>query len=444
MPKTISSVENNMSTNANLVNRACQVIPGGVNSPVRAFNGVGGEPVFIARGQGPYLFDTQDKRYIDYVGSWGPLILGHCDADVIAAVKQACDLGMSFGAPTELEIKLAEKIIQCVPSIEKVRLVNSGTEATMSALRLARGYTGKNKVIKFIGCYHGHADSFLVKAGSGLLTFDQTNSASSAGVPACVIQDTLLAEFNNLDSVEQLFANNQDTIAAVIIEPVPGNMNMILPDVKFLQGLRELCTTYNSVLIFDEVMSGFRIALGGAQELYNIKPDLTTLGKIIGGGMPVGAFGGKKEIMDCLAPQGPVYQAGTLSGNPLATTAGLVTLSKISQPGFYNDLSRKTDLLINGITQVMAAHGVPFIAHQLTGMFGLFFPQVSNATINNFAAATKCNLDFFKQFFHAMLTEGVYFAPSAFEAGFVSSVHTEEVVNETIAAVDRALYILNK
>ncbi len=438
----VFNLEQQMSNNSILINRARQVIPGGVNSPVRSFNGVGGEPIFIAKGMGPYVYDTQNNKYIDYIGSWGPLILGHCDPDVIAAVKQAADDGLSFGAPTVHEIELAEKIISCVPSIEKVRLVNSGTEATMSALRLARGYTNKNKVIKFIGCYHGHADSFLVKAGSGLLTFDQNNSASSAGVPQSVVQDTLLAEFNDLDSVEQLFINNKNDIAAVIVEPVPGNMNMILPNVKFLQGLRDLCTHYNTVLIFDEVMSGFRVALGGAQEIYKIHPDLTTLGKVIGGGMPVGAFGGKSEIMDCLAPIGKVYQAGTLSGNPLASAAGLATLDKISKPGFYSDLTAKTDLLTKGITEIMTMYKVSFTSHFLGGMFGFFFTQKTE--INNFTDATNCDLDFFKRFFHAMLNEGVYLAPSAFEAGFVSSVHTQEVINNTLTATDKVLNTLNK
>mgnify|MGYP000399690952 CR=1 FL=1 len=431
-----------MTSNLDLINRARQVIPGGVNSPVRSFNGVGGDPIFISKGKGPYIFDTAGKKYIDYVGSWGPLILGHCDQDVVNAVKLAAETGLSFGAPTLQEVELAEKIISCMPNIEKLRLVNSGTEATMSALRLARGYTGKNKVIKFIGCYHGHADSFLVKAGSGLLTFDQNNSASSAGVPSSVVQDTLLADFNDLDSVEKLFINNKDDIAAVIIEPVPGNMNMILPKPGFLQGLRELCTHYNSVLIFDEVMSGFRVALGGAQEIYKIKPDLTTLGKIIGGGMPVGAFGGKKEIMDCLAPIGQVYQAGTLSGNPLASAAGLATLNKITEAKFFDNLSTKTNSLISGMRDIMISHNIHFLGQQLGGMFGLFFTDEAN--IDNFTDATNVDLDFFKRFFHAMLNEGVYLAPSAFEAGFVSITHDNEVINNTLDTVDRVLNNLIK
>lgn len=432
-----------MNESNTLINRAAKVIPGGVNSPVRAFNAVGGEPVFISHGKGPYVYSTTGKQYIDYVGSWGPLILGHCDPDVTAAVKNAVDSGLSFGAPTVLEIELAEKIISLVPSIEKIRLVNSGTEATMSALRLARGFTNKNKIIKFIGCYHGHSDSLLVKAGSGLLTFAaQNNTASSAGVPAAVVSDTLLADFNDLDSVEKLFVAHKDDIAAVILEPVPGNMNMILPDPKFLLGVRELCTTYNSVLIFDEVMSGFRVALGGAQELYNITPDLTTLGKVIGGGMPVGAFGGKKEIMNCLAPIGAVYQAGTLSGNPLATTAGLVTLQKISQPDFFTNLSNLTNFFVESMREVMQSRGIPFAMHSLGGMFGVFFPKVNDEVqqkrreIKKFSDVMDCDIKKFNTFFHALLEEGVYLAPSAFEAGFVSSVHSKEVINKTISKVE--------
>ncbi|MBP9722730.1 MAG: glutamate-1-semialdehyde 2,1-aminomutase [Gammaproteobacteria bacterium] len=428
-----------MKFTQNLITRAEQVIPGGVNSPVRAFGAVGGDPIFIERGEGPYIYNTEGKQYIDYVGSWGALVLGHCDPDVVAAVQTAAALGLSFGAPTVNEIELAEKIISLVPSIEKVRLVNSGTEATMSALRLARGYTKKDKIIKFIGCYHGHSDSLLVKAGSGLLTFaNQNNTASSAGVPESVVQDTLLADFNDLDSVKKLYIAHKDNIAAVIIEPVPGNMNLILPELEFLQGLRDLCTENNSILIFDEVMSGFRVALGGAQALYNISPDLTTLGKVIGGGLPVGAFGGKREIMNCLSPIGSVYQAGTLSGNPLATAAGLANLNKISQPGFYEKLSKSTAYLVNNLKEVMTAHNIPFVGHYLGSMFGLFFVH-KNHKINNFNAATQCNNEFFKKFFHAMLNHGVYLAPSAFEAGFVSSAHDNKIIEATIEAADRAL-----
>jgi glutamate-1-semialdehyde 2,1-aminomutase len=417
-----------------------QVIPGGVNSPVRAFGGVGGEPIFIERGEGPYIYSTTGKKYIDYVGSWGPLILGHCDQDIINTVKSTAEKGLSFGAPTVLEIELAEKVISIMPSIEKIRLVNSGTEATMSALRLARGYTKKDKIIKFIGCYHGHSDGLLVKAGSGLLTFaDQHTTASSAGVPESIIADTLLAEFNNIDSVAQLFAEHKNNIAAVILEPVPGNMNMVLPQQEFLQGLRDLCTDNNSVLIFDEVMCGFRVALGGAQELFKITPDLTTLGKVIGGGMPVGAFGGRAEIMDCLSPLGSVYQAGTLSGNPLAMAAGLATLNKITQPGFFEQLTSVTSLLINNLSGLMADKKILFKAHSLGGMFGLFFVNNKNNNLECYDSVMDININFFRQFFHAMLNEGVYLAPSAFEAGFVSITHTKDVINATIEAADRAL-----
>lgn len=431
--------------NLDLMNRAAKVIPGGVNSPVRAFGGVGGTPVFMKSGSGAYLYSDSGDKYIDYVGSWGPLILGHSHPDVLERVRHVLSQGLSFGAPTVLEIELAEKVISLVPSIEKIRMVNSGTEATMSALRLARGYTNKNKIIKFVGCYHGHSDFLLVKAGSGLLTFNQAqdgtiNEASSAGVPSGAVQDTLLANFNDLDSVVQLFEAHKNDIAAIILEPVPGNMNMILPKPEFLQGLRDLCDQYNSVLIFDEVMCGFRVALGGAQSLYNIKPDLTTLGKVIGGGMPVGAFGGRAEIMDCLSPIGKVYQAGTLSGNPIAMAAGLATLDKICQPGFFDELSSKTELLVSGISEVMASHKLPFVGHNLGGMFGLFFtknPEIKN--IDNFEQATQCDAEYFKKFFHSMLAEGVYLAPSAFEAGFVSSAHSKEDIIHTINSVDKVV-----
>lgn len=431
--------------NLDLMNRAALVIPGGVNSPVRAFGGVGGTPVFMKRGKGAYLYSDSGQKYIDYVGSWGPLILGHSDPDVLARVQQVLVDGLSFGAPTVLEIELAEKVISLMPSIEKIRMVNSGTEATMSALRLARGFTNKNKIIKFVGCYHGHSDCLLVKAGSGLLTFNEVqdgnaNAASSAGVPHGAVKDTLLANFNDIESVARLFEAYQNDIAAVILEPVPGNMNMILPQLDFLQQLRKLCDQYNSLLIFDEVMSGFRVALGGAQSIYNIKPDLTTLGKVIGGGMPVGAFGGRKEIMDCLSPLGKVYQAGTLSGNPIAMAAGMATLDKISKPGFFEDLSKKTDLLVSGISQVMSKHQIPFVANKLGGMFGLFFTKDKTATsIENFEQATNCKAEYFKKFFHGMLQHGIYLAPSAFEAGFVSSAHTPDDIRYTVNSVENVV-----
>lgn len=429
-------------SNQNLINTASKYIPGGVNSPVRAFGAVGGTPVFISKANGPYVYDTNNNKYIDYVASWGPMILGHADPDVTKAVKDAVDNSLSFGAPTIGEIELAEKIINLMPSIEKLRLVNSGTEATMSAIRLARGYTNKNKIIKFIGCYHGHSDSLLVKAGSGLLTFDtQNNAASSLGVPEAVVADTLLADFNDLDSVEKLFDNYKDQIACIILEPVPGNMNMIKPLPNFLKGLRELCDKNNSVLIFDEVMSGFRVALGGAQEIYNIKPDLTTLGKVIGGGMPIGAFGGKAEIMNLLAPLGGVYQAGTLSGNPVAVAAGLATLDKISRPGFFENLNYNSNLLLSSLNEIMLSHKIKFSYNCMGGMFGLFFNSSDNYgnQINNFNQVSQCDNKFFNKFFHGMLDKGVYLAPSAFEAGFVSSTHTKEIIEQTVNIADQVL-----
>lgn len=431
-----------------LLMRAEKVIPGGVNSPVRAFGGVGGVPVFFKKGDGAYLYSEDNKQYIDYVGSWGPLILGHSDHDVVSAVQDAASKGLTFGAPTVLEIELAEKVCKLVPSIEKVRMVNSGTEATMSAIRLARGYTKKNKIIKFVGCYHGHSDYLLVKAGSGLLTFskkdrenDSQCAASSAGVPQGSVQDTLLADFNDLNSVQKLFELYKNDIACIILEPIPGNMNMILPKPEFLQGLRDVCDQYNSLLIFDEVMSGFRVALGGAQSVYNIKPDLTTLGKVIGGGMPVGAFGGRKDIMDCLSPLGDVYQAGTLSGNPIAMTAGLITLDKISKPEFFSELSQKTEQFVLGVKNIMSKHNIPFFANNLGGMFGFFFTKDSTVqNIDNFNAAASCDLEFFKKFFHGMLEQGVYLAPSAFEAGFVSIAHSKQDIDNTLDKIDYVLH----
>ncbi|MEO8401310.1 MAG: glutamate-1-semialdehyde 2,1-aminomutase [Gammaproteobacteria bacterium] len=410
---------------------AQRYIPGGVNSPVRAFNGVGGEPVFIKAGRGAYIIDEHNNEYVDYVGSWGPMVAGHSHPDILNAVIESAKHGLSFGAPTAGEVKLAEKVCQLMPSIEQVRMVNSGTEATMTAIRLARGFTKRNKFIKFAGCYHGHADALLVQAGSGALTL---GVPSSAGVPAVVVQDTLVAEFNRLDTVEALFEKYGDDIAAVIVEPVAGNMNCVLPAAGFLSGLRALCDRYQSVLIFDEVMTGFRIALGGAQAHYDIKPDLTTLGKVIGGGMPVGAVGGRAEIMQCLAPLGPVYQAGTLSGNPIAMAAGLASLNLVSQPNFFTALSQSTERLMQGLRERAYASNIPFYATSIGGMFGIYFTEAKE--VSTLAEVKKCNVERFKQFFHGMLQEGVYLAPSAFEAGFVSSAHGEKEIAKTLAAAN--------
>ncbi len=422
-----------MSHSQELFEQARRYIPGGVNSPVRAFKGVGGDPVFIERAKGAYLYDADGNRYIDYVGSWGPMIAGHANPEVIEAVKQAVDNGLSFGAPTELEVRMAQRVCDLLPGMDKVRMVNSGTEATMSAIRLARGYTGRDKIVKFEGCYHGHGDSLLVKAGSGALTL---GVPSSPGIPASLAEHTLTLEYNNLDQVETLFAEMGDQIACLIVEPVAGNMNCIPPVDGFLEGLREVCSQHGSVLIFDEVMTGFRVALGGAQTLYGVTPDLTTLGKVIGGGMPVGAFGGKAEIMDRLAPDGPVYQAGTLSGNPIAMTAGLKNLDIISQPGFYDSLQAMTGKLLDGLRQRAAAAGVPFTTSQVGAMFGLFFTDAPQVT--RFSEATACDAEAFKRFFHRMLDEGIYLAPSAFEAGFVSSAHTDADIEATWQAAEKA------
>lgn len=418
-------------TSGQLFQAAQQVIPGGVNSPVRAFRGVGGDPLFIQSGRGAYITDADGKDYIDYVGSWGPMIVGHAHPVVIEKVTAAMQNGCSFGAPTAVETLLAEKIKTLVPSMEMMRFVSSGTEATMSAIRLARGYTGRDKIIKFSGCYHGHADSLLVAAGSGALTL---SVPGSAGVPVSTVQHTLIAEYNNLQSVSDLFAKFNDEIACVIIEPVAGNMNCVPPVEGFLQGIRQLCDQYNSVLIFDEVMTGFRVALGGAQAYYDIKPDLTTLGKVIGGGFPVGAFGGRKEIMQYLAPLGPVYQAGTLSGNPIAMTAGLATLELIEQPGFYAALTANTKQLVDGLKQSAHAAGIALHVVAIGSMFGLFFTD--EAVIETEAAVKRCDIERFKQFFHGMLEEGVYLAPSAFEAGFMSAEHTQDEIAKTIKAAD--------
>ena len=415
-----------MTRNDQLFERAQRTIPGGVNSPVRAFRSVGGTPRFFTRGEGAYLWDADGKRYIDYVGSWGPAILGHAHVDTVRAVQQAARHGLSFGAPTESEIEIAEKLCELLPSLDMVRLVSSGTEATMTALRLARGHTGRSKIIKFEGCYHGHGDSLLVKAGSGALTFGQP---SSAGVPAAIAGETLVLSYNDVDQVETAFNNQPDEIAGIIVEPVAGNMNLIAPKPGFLQGLRELCDAHGTVLIFDEVMTGFRVHLQGAQGLYGVTPDLTTLGKVIGGGMPVGAFGGKRAIMEKIAPLGPVYQAGTLSGNPVAVAAGLATLHAIQAPGFYDRLGERTRALTEGLTAVAAKAGVAFSAQAIGGMFGIYFAA---APPDSFASVMAADRERFNRFFHRMLDAGVYFAPSAFEAGFVSAAHTAADIAETV------------
>jgi len=418
-----------MTGSHDLFQQARQHIPGGVNSPVRAFKGVGGDPVFVERASGPFLFDPEGRRYIDYVGSWGPMVLGHAHPEVIAAVRDAVGKGLSFGAPTALETAMADKVCELMPSIELVRMVSSGTEATMSAIRLARGFTGRDRIVKFEGCYHGHSDSLLVKAGSGALTLGEP---SSPGVPASLAQHTITLSFNDLAQVEEAFAAEGEQIACIIVEPVAGNMNCIPPAPGFLEGLRALCDRYGSLLIFDEVMTGFRVALGGAQSLWQVEPDLTTLGKVIGGGMPVGAFGGRREVMERIAPLGPVYQAGTLSGNPIAMTAGLTTLNLVSAPGFFEALTDRTARLLAGIAGAAADAGVPLATNQVGGMFGLFFTDAGHVT--NFAQATACDQARFKTFFHAMLERGVYLAPSAFEAGFVSSAHGPKEIEATIEA----------
>ena len=422
-----------MSRSETLFAQASLHIPGGVNSPVRAFRGVGGTPVFFERAEGPFLFDVDGRRYIDYVGSWGPMVLGHNHPEVLAAIRAQLERGLSFGAPTELEVEMADTLNRLIPSLEMVRMVNSGTEATMSAIRLARGYTGRDTLLKFEGCYHGHADSLLVKAGSGALTLGEP---SSAGVPRDLAQHTLTLPYNDLAAAQALFAEIGEQIACVIVEPVAGNMNCIPPLPGFLEGLRSLCDAHGSVLIFDEVMTGFRVALGGAQSVYHVTPDLTTLGKVIGGGMPVGAFGGKREIMEKLAPLGPVYQAGTLSGNPVAMAAGLATLKLISEPRFFWHLTVSTRHLLDGLKEQAQKAGIPFTTNQVGGMFGLFFTDAEQ--VSSYAQATACDVERFRRFFHLMLDEGVYLAPSAFEAGFVSSAHTPALIAETMEAAGRA------
>jgi glutamate-1-semialdehyde 2,1-aminomutase len=422
-----------MKRSQELFQRAQLCIPAGVNSPVRAFRAVGGTPPFIQRGKGAQVWDADGRAYIDYVGSWGPLIVGHAHPEVVKAVEQAAGRGLSFGAPTEQEVEMAELLCRLMPALEQVRLVSSGTEATMSAIRLARGHTGRDKIVKFEGCYHGHADALLVKAGSGALTFGQP---SSAGVPESTAAHTLVLEYNNEIALERAFEREGAAIAAVIVEPVAGNMNLIAPRPGFLETLRSLCTRYGAVLIFDEVMTGFRVALGGAQALYGIKPDLTTLGKVIGGGMPVGAFGGRRDIMQAIAPLGPVYQAGTLSGNPVAVAAGLATLKLIQAPGFFDRLAATARSLCEGVARCGQRHGVPLAAASVGGMFGIYFRETPPAS---YAEVMQCDQEAFNRFFHAMLAAGVYFAPSAYEAGFVSSAHGTTEIEKTVDAAARVI-----
>ncbi|MCK4742331.1 MAG: glutamate-1-semialdehyde 2,1-aminomutase [Sulfuriflexus sp.] len=426
-----------MSRSHDLFVAAQKHIPGGVNSPVRAFSGVGGDPVFFKRANGAYLFDEDDRQYIDYVASWGPAILGHAHPEVIKEVQDAAVNGLSFGAPTAIETEMADMLCKIVPSMDMVRMVSSGTEATMSAIRLARGYTGRDKIVKFEGCYHGHADSLLVKAGSGMLTL---GVPTSPGVPTSLADHTITLTYNDIHEVQQVFKKIGDQIACIIVEPVAGNMNCIPPVPGFLEGLREVCDEYGTVLILDEVMTGFRVSLGGAQGLYGITPDLTTLGKVVGGGMPVGAFGGKKEIMEHIAPLGPVYQAGTLSGNPIAMAAGLKTMQLVSQPGFYDELSAKVEHLVSGIMRVAKDAGIPMTENHIGGMFGLFFTDTPK--VINFAQTSECNIERFKKFYNGMLKEGIYLAPSAYEAGFVSAAHTDEDLENTIEAAARVFATL--
>jgi len=426
------------SRNQQLFERSQKLIPGGVNSPVRAFKSVGGTPIFFKRGQGAWLWDEDDKSYIDYIGSWGPMVLGHAHPEVIAAVREVAGNSLSFGAPTARELEMAETITTLVPSMEQVRLVSSGTEATMSAIRVARGFTGRSKILKFEGCYHGHADALLVKAGSGLLTL---GTPSSAGVPAEVAAHTLTLPYNDIPALEKLFAEIGDQIACVIVEPVVGNMNLVAPVLGFLESMRAQCTKHGAVLIFDEVMTGFRVALGGAQAYYNIKPDMTTLGKVIGGGLPVGAFGGRADIMQCLAPVGPVYQAGTLSGNPVAVAAGLATLKLVQAPGFYEKLSATTKALMDGLKHAAHQHGVPFSAQSIGGMFGIYFSEQVPTSFDEVMATDK---EAFNQFFHSMLDAGIYLGPSAFEAGFVSAAHGADELSRTIEAASQAFSALRK
>ena len=426
-----------MTRSADLFQSACRHIPGGVNSPVRAFKGVGGEPVFFTRGEGPWLVDADDNRYVDYVGSWGPMIAGHAHPEVIRAVQEMAANGLGFGAPTEIETRMADTLCSLVPSMDMVRMVNSGTEATMSAIRLARGYTGRDRIIKFEGCYHGHSDALLVKAGSGTLTL---GVPTSPGVPAAAAALTSTLTYNDIDGIRQAFESIGSETAAIIVEPVAGNMNCILPEPGFLEGLRSLCDEYGCVLIFDEVMTGFRVALGGAQQHYGVTPDLTTLGKVIGGGLPVGAFGGRRDIMEQLAPLGPVYQAGTLSGNPVSLAAGLATLELVSAKGFHAQLDATARRLTQGLQRLAEQAGVPFTTNQVGGMFGCFFSEETR--ISRFEQVTLCDMEKFQRFYHGMLDAGVYLAPSAYEAGFVSSVHSDTVIDTTLDCADKVFKTL--
>jgi glutamate-1-semialdehyde 2,1-aminomutase len=421
-----------------LFDEAKKRIPGGVNSPVRAFKAVSGTPLFINKASGPYLYDSEDKKYLDYVGSWGPMILGHAHPEIVKAVNDAAKCGLSFGAPTEIETQMANKICDLMPSIEKIRMVNSGTEAAMSAIRLARGYTGRDIIIKFEGCYHGHTDSLLVKAGSGALTF---GVPTSPGVPTDLAKYTVTLTYNDIPQLQDTFEKIGNKVAAVIIEPIAGNMSLVPGNQKFLNALRALCNKHQSVLIFDEVMTGFRVALGGAQSIFNITPDITILGKIIGGGMPVGAFGGKENIMNHIAPDGPIYQAGTLSGNPVAMSAGLTTLNLISSEGFFNSLEHKTKILVDGITKSAKKIGVPLAVNYVGGMFGLFF--TNEKTIDSFEKVINCNKEHYNIFFHGMLEEGIYLAPSSYEAGFVSSSHSDDDIKLTIDTAEKIFKKIN-
>ena len=426
-----------MSESEQLFAQAQIHIPGGVNSPVRAFKGVGGTPVFFSRGEGPYLYDVDGKRYVDYVGSWGPMIGGHCHPDVVRAVQETAANGLGFGAPTAIESRMADTLCELVPSLEMVRMVSSGTEATMSAIRLARGFTGRDNIVKFEGCYHGHSDSLLVKAGSGALTL---GVPTSPGVPADLARHTITLEYNNAEQVRAAMREMGESVAAIIVEPVAGNMNCVPPAEGFLETLREVCDQSGAVLIFDEVMTGFRFATGCAQQYYNVMPDLSTLGKVVGGGLPVGAFGGRRDIMEHIAPTGPVYQAGTLSGNPVAMAAGLATLQLVQQPGFHDRLEKTTAALLEGLRQRAAAAGIGFTTNQVGSMFGLFFTDAP--AVRTFADVSACDVERFRRFFHAMLDAGVYLAPSAFEAGFVSSAHDEAAVEATLQAAAQAFAAL--
>ncbi|TDF37560.1 glutamate-1-semialdehyde-2,1-aminomutase [Alteromonadaceae bacterium M269] len=423
-----------MQKSNSLFEQAKQKIPGGVNSPVRAFKAVGGTPPFIERANGPFLYDVDGKEYVDYVLSWGPMVMGHNHPAIREAVVEAADRGLSFGAPTQAEVTMAEKVTELVPSMEMVRMVNSGTEATMSAIRLARGFTNRDKIVKFEGCYHGHADALLVKAGSGALTF---GVPSSPGIPADFAQHTITLEYNNLEQVQALFEEIGDQIACIIVEPVAGNMNCIPPVEGFLEGLASTCKNHGALLIFDEVMTGFRVAQGGAQALYNIQPDLTCLGKVIGGGMPVGAFGGRKDVMQHLAPNGPVYQAGTLSGNPIAMAAGLASLNLIQQDGLYEQLTETTQTLTAGIKQLADKYDIPLSVNSAGSMFGIFFTDIERVT--TYQQAINCNTEQFNQFYHGMLENGIYLAPASYEAGFVSVMHTPDIIQRTLDVADKVL-----